>query len=314
MLEPLGNGTLVLLLALAIEVLIGDPRTRWHPVARFGQAMNLALRAAPRSGATVQLAFGAAVVVAGVGGVALIAAGGLAAATALHPLLGVALSAALLKTSFSYRQLEQEAALVASHVAEDRIAAARSALHALVSRDTQTLSPPQAASAAIESVAENLSDSFVAPLLYFALFGVPGALAYRAVNTLDAMIGYHGRYEYLGRTAAKLDDLANLIPARLTALLIVVAAALAGAAPGGAARITRRDHTRTESPNAGWPMAAMAGALGVQLEKLGHYRLGDAGRACGAETIRTTIGIARWTVALAAGLALTGLALIGTSR
>jgi adenosylcobinamide-phosphate synthase len=149
----------------------------------------------------------------------------------------------------------------------------------------------------------------VAPLLYFALFGVPGALAYRAINTLDAMIGYHGHFEYLGRAAAKLDDLANLIPARLSALLIIAAAALSGAAAGDAARIALRDHARTESPNAGWPMAAMAGALGVRLEKLGHYRLGEATRDCGAETIRSAIGIARWTAALAAGLAL-----VGTSR
>jgi adenosylcobinamide-phosphate synthase len=275
-------------------------------VARFGQLIELALRAAPRSADAAQLVFGTAVVVAGVGGVALVASGALAAATALHPMLGVALGATLLKTSFSYRQLEQEATLVASHVAEDHIAAARTALKALVSRDTQALTSPQAASAAIESVAENLSDSFVAPLLYFMLFGVPGALAYRAINTLDAMIGYHGRYEFLGRSAAKLDDLANLIPARLTALLIVVAAACAGAAAGDAARIAARDHARTESPNAGWPMAAMAGALGLQLEKLGHYRLGDAGRECGAEAIRSTIGIARWTAALAFGLALVG--------
>jgi adenosylcobinamide-phosphate synthase len=307
--EQLSNGSTVLLLALAIELVVGDPRTRWHPVALFGQVMDLALRAAPQSNAAAQVAFGAAVVVAGVGGVALVAAGALAGATALHPLLGVAVGAGLLKTSFSYRQLEQEAAIVASHVAEDRIAAARTALHALVSRDTQTLSAPQAASAAIESVAENLSDSFVAPLLYFALFGVPGALAYRAINTLDAMIGYHGHFEYLGRAAAKLDDLANLIPARLSALLIIAAAALSGAAAGDAARIALRDHARTESPNAGWPMAAMAGALGVRLEKLGHYRLGEATRDCGAETIRSAIGIARWTAALAAGLAL-----VGTSR
>jgi adenosylcobinamide-phosphate synthase len=306
MLDQLSTGAVVLLLALVIEVVVGDPRTRWHPVAQFGRVTELALRAAPRSGDGAQLAFGVAVVVLGVGGAALFAAGAVAAATAVHPIIGVAAGAALLKASFSYRQLEQEAALVASHVAEDRLAAARSALHALVSRDTQALSPPQAASAAIESVAENLSDSFVAPLLYFALFGVPGALAYRAVNTLDAMIGYHGRFEYLGRAAAKLDDLANLIPSRLTALLIIAAATLAGAASGDAARIALRDHAHTESPNSGWPMAAMAGALGVQLEKIEHYWLGDAKQACGAGTIRSAIGIARWTAALAAGLALAG--------
>jgi adenosylcobinamide-phosphate synthase len=120
------------------------------------------------------------------------------------------------------------------------------------------------------------------------------------------MIGYHGEYEYLGRAAARLDDLANLIPARLSALLIVVAAALAGLATRPAVRVALRDHAITESPNAGWPMAAMAGALGVQLEKLGHYRLGDAGRECSATTIHSAVAIARWTAALASGLAFAG--------
>ncbi len=297
-------GPIVLLGALVIELVLGDPRTRWHPVALYGTLVSLALRAAPRTGRAAQLAFGVGLVALSVNGVVLGAAVLLGAATALHPVAGMIAGAGLLKVSFAYRQLEQEAVVVASHVASGQIAAARSTLQALVSRETGALSAPQAASAAIESVAENLSDSFVAPLFYFALFGVPGALAYRAINTLDAMIGYHGEYEYLGRAAAKFDDVANFIPARLSAALIVVAAALAGMAMRSAARVALRDHARTESPNAGWPMAAMAGALDVQLEKPGHYRLGDAGRECGAETIRSAVAVARWTSALAAVLTL----------
>lgn len=299
---------MVLLGALAIELVAGDPRTRWHPVALFGSLVSLALRMAPRTGRVSQLAFGTGLVLVGVGTVVLGTAGLLHAAAAFHPLAEIVAGAVLLKVSFAYRQLEQEAVVVASHVAGGQIAAARGALQALVSRETSTLSPPQAASAAIESVAENLSDSVVAPLFYFALFGVPGALAYRAINTLDAMIGYHGEYEYLGRSAAKLDDLANYIPARLSAALIVVASALAGLASRSAAQVALRDHSRTESPNAGWPMAAMAGALGVQLEKLGHYRLGDASQECGSETIRSAVAVARWTAVLAAGLTLVGVA------
>jgi adenosylcobinamide-phosphate synthase len=161
-----------------------------------------------------------------------------------------------------------------------------------------------AASAAIESIAENLSDSLVAPLFYYVVFGVPGALAYRAINTLDAMIGYHGRYEYLGRAAAKLDDLANLIPARLTAALLFFAAGLAGASPRAALAIGLRDHARTESPNAGWPMAVMGGALGVELEKVGHYVLGRPAEDPSPEAIRRAIPIARWGAVIACALAL----------
>lgn len=302
MTEHLSSAALVLLMALALEIVVGDPRTRWHPVALFGQAVEVALRAAPRAGPRAQLVFGAGVVAAGIGGTVAISSAALAAAAALHPMAGAVAGAVLLKVSFSYRQLEQEAATVAEHVAGGRIEAARAALRALVSRDTRALSPSQAASAAIESVAENLSDSFVAPLLAFALLGVPGAVAYRAINTLDAMIGYHGELEYLGRAAAKVDDLANLIPARVCALLIVLGSGLARATAQDAARIALRDHARTESPNAGWPMAAMAGALGVQLAKLGHYQLGDGARECGPGEIHSAVRVARWTAALAAGL------------
>jgi adenosylcobinamide-phosphate synthase len=144
-----------------------------------------------------------------------------------------------------------------------------------VSRPVAGLDGAQLASAAIESVAENLSDSLVGPLLFYLLFDLPGALAYRAANTLDAMIGYHGEYEDLGKAAARLDDLLNLLPARLSALLLVGAAWL-GCGDGRAAWGTlRRDRARTASPNAGWPMAAAAGALRVRLEKMDHYRLGS---------------------------------------
>jgi adenosylcobinamide-phosphate synthase len=127
-----------------------------------------------------------------------------------------------------------------------------------------------------------MTDSFVGPWLFFALFGLPGAVAYRAINTLDSMLGYHGYYEHLGKASARLDDLANLVPARLSALLLVVGSFfLPGQNAPAALRIMWRDHRRTESPNAGWTMSGMAGALGVKLEKTspeGGYQLGDCTR------------------------------------
>ena len=128
--------------------------------------------------------------------------------------------------------------------------------------------------AAIESVAENTTDSFVAPWLAFALFGLPGAAAYRALNTLDSMIGYRGRYEHLGKAAARLDDLVNLVPARLSAALLLAGGALRRLPVGRGWHIASRDHRHTESPNAGWTIGACAGLLGVALEKLGYYRIG----------------------------------------
>jgi adenosylcobinamide-phosphate synthase len=294
----------ILLLAIGIELVVSDPVSRWHPVAVFGRAISGFIERAPSSAPARELLYGlavvgAAVVLVGVGSAVL-----LHGLTFMSPALAVFGGAVLLKISFSYRQLEREVSRVAELLERDGVAAARAPLSALVSRDVIGLSPRLAASAAIESMAENLSDSFVAPLFYYVIFGVPGALAYRAINTLDAMIGYHGRYQHLGRAAAKLDDLANVVPARLTAALLVIAARLAGADLRGSLAMGLRDHARTESPNAGWPMAAMAGALRVELEKVGHYVLGRPADDPTPEAIRRAIPIARWGAVMACLLTL----------
>jgi adenosylcobinamide-phosphate synthase len=125
----------------------------------------------------------------------------------------------------------------------------------------------------------------VAPLFFFLIFGVPGAIAYRVVSTLDSRIGYHDRYEYLGKFASRVDDVLNYIPARITALLLVAAAFFSGRNGKRAWRVALSDHSKTASPNAGWPMAAAAGALNVQLEKANHYKLGNGGTALTPKTI-----------------------------
>jgi adenosylcobinamide-phosphate synthase len=165
------------------------------------------------------------------------------------------------------------------------------------------------AAGAVESLAENASDSVVAPLFFFALFGLPGALAYRAINTADAMVGYRGAYEYLGKAAARLDDLANFIPARLCAALLLVAGTVDGLDGTRGWRILGRDGGKTASPNAGRPMAAMAGLLGVRLTKPGHYALGDDLTPPGPETIGRAFKVVRKAAYLACFL--TGAALVG---
>jgi adenosylcobinamide-phosphate synthase len=209
---------------------------------------------------------------------------------------GVAAEALLLGSSFAVKGLDRAAGSVQDRLARGDLVGARAALPALVSRDPTGLSAPLVAAAAIESVAENFGDSVVAPWLAYALFGTPGALAYRALNTIDSMIGYHGRHEWLGKAGARLDDLANLLPARLAAALL----ALAGARPGRAWAVARREHGRTASPNAGWPMAAMAGALDVRLEKVDHYVLNPHAAAPAPADIRRALARYRRAVALAA--------------
>ncbi len=200
-----------------------------------------------------------------------------ALATALSIAAGTAV---LLKPMFAVRALRETAFVVRD--ALDRAAisttAATRGLGGLCSRSPDALDAAARAAATIESVAENASDSVVAPLLFFAFFGLPGAAFYRAVNTLDAMMGYRGRLEYAGKASARIDDALNLVPSRVTALLLLVAGAVAGCDVKHGLRILARDGGRTESPNAGRPMATMAGLLGVRLEKEGHYALGDARR------------------------------------
>jgi adenosylcobinamide-phosphate synthase len=177
---------------------------------------------------------------------------------------------------FAGRALGEAASRVRDALEAADIGAARAALSSLCSRDPKALRAEELVGASVESLAENASDSWVAPLFYYALFGLPGAVAYRAVNTLDAMIGYHGHYEWLGKASARLDDILNFVPARLTAAFLLVAGALRRAPVRRGLAIWQRDAAATESPNAGRPMATMAGLLGVRLEKAEHYALGDA--------------------------------------
>ncbi|BCL78678.1 cobalamin biosynthesis protein CobD [Ktedonobacteria bacterium brp13] len=203
---------------------------------------------------------------------------------------GIVLSALIeglsLKPFFALKMLVSAGKSVRCALEQQDLPAAREALQQLVSRDRSQLSTELVAAAAIESLAENVSDSVTAPLFYYALFGLPGAAFYRLCNTFDSMIGYHGRYEYLGKFAARFDDVLNYLPSRLSALLIIALAPLYRGNRRAAWQIWRRDASKTESPNAGHPMAAAAGALEIQLEKVDHYILGDAHRAPAAQDIR----------------------------
>src|ERR671916_2723991 len=174
---------------------------------------------------------------------------------------------ALISTTLSMRGLGEAAGNVEIGLREGRLERARSLVGHLVGRDTEDLSESEVCRAAVESVAENTSDGVVAPMLYGLLFGAPGALAYKAVNPLDSMVGYRkGPYKDLGWASARLDDLANLVPARAT----VVAAALSGR-PATVLRTARKYGPLTASPNAGWAEAAFAGALGVRLGGINTY-------------------------------------------
>jgi adenosylcobinamide-phosphate synthase len=267
------GSALAIPLALAIDVLLGEPPATIHPVVWIGRAAAALERRAPE-GPIARLLYGAMMTTTIVVGSALVGEAVRRAAVRLPWPIGVLLEGWVLKTTLSARALLEAGKQVEGHLDADDLDGARRAVTALVSRDASALGPSLLASAAIESLAENTADSIVGPLWWYALGGLPAALGYRAANTLDAMIGYHGRYEQLGKTAARLDDLLNLVPARLSSALLLTGGALAGGDVATGVEITRRDHGLTASPNAGWPMSTMAGLLGTRLEKPDHYRLG----------------------------------------
>ncbi len=262
----------VLLVAAGIDLLWGELPNRIHPVAALGHGIGAADRTLTRDGASDRL--GAGVVLA-LAVPLLVVAAALGAIRLLRRLpapLGPLGEAVVLKQTFAVRALFEHCSGAERLLLRDDLEGARFAVSRMVSRETARLSQGQVASAAIESLSENASDSAVAPWLWFGVGGTTFAAAYRAVNTLDAMVGYRERGAF-GMPSARLDDVANFVPARLTAAAI----ALASGRPSPVWQRTIRDHGQTPSPNSGWPMAAAAYALGVRLEKPGHHVLNKEG-------------------------------------
>lgn len=265
---------MTLLLALVLDILFGDPPNRFHPVAMMGSLIRFLSDRAPAKGKVRQFIYGTALILIGI---VLFTAPLILLNIFINQYtwLTIVINAVLLKAMFSMRRLLEAGREVEIALAkQDLVEARRVVSWHLASRNTSALSEGHVASATTESLAENLTDSFIAPLLAFAVGGLPLAWAYRFVNTADAMIGYHtGRYEYLGKFTARLDDVLNWIPARLSGLLIVIASPFVNGSAKKTWQVMIAEHGHTASPNAGWTMAAAAGALGVTLEKIGHYRL-----------------------------------------
>ena len=302
---------LTMLVALAVDALWGEPPARWHPVVWMGRALEVLGRGIAPTAPTGRdfkcfwlAAFAwcalAAIVLAvaallqtlllwllmpvyqpaSMALLAVVGAPGLGVANMLHAtrwLLAALLMGLLLKPLMALALLQSEVRAVEAAL-EQSLGAGRTRLTWLVSRDVAQLSADEVRQSAIESLAENLNDSVVAPLFWFVLLGLPGAALYRFANTADAMWGYPGmrggRYwQWAGKWAARADDVLSWLPARLTALLLALAA------DGVPLRLLAQEARKTPSPNSGWPMAAMALGLGVRLSKPGAYCLNPAGRA-----------------------------------
>ncbi len=296
------NRATLFLAAVALDLTLGDPPSVIHPTAWVGKGLAAVEGIGRRLGRRGQLLFGGACALLLPAGL-WIGFGGLLRAVRRRSRAGAfVLEASLLKSTFAVRSLLTEALSLQRLLVTGDLDGAREQARSLVSRDTSALDERLLVSATLESLAENATDSFLAPWLYYLLFGTEGAIAYRAVNTLDSMWGYHGEYEHLGKFGARLDDVLNLVPSRMGAALLSGACGLWSGRGREAWKTAVAQHRRTESPNAGWTMAAMAGGLGVELEKPGHYRLGQPNRSLEPDLILQGVRIVATVAAVAAAI------------
>lgn len=265
-----GGTFFIVIAALAFDALIGDPDWLWrrlgHPVAWIGTLIGHLDRTLNRE-CWSQRRRKSAGIASTVIVVAIAGSVGLLVQTTLQQAPAGNVAIALIASVFiAQRSLYQHVAKVRSAFADGGLAGARESVSMIVGRDPDLLDEAGVCRAAIESCAENFSDGVVAPVFWLALLGLPGLIVYKSINTADSMIGHRTeRHESFGWAAARLDDLANLIPARLSALLLAIAAPIAGGSVSTSLRVVKRDASKHRSPNAGWPESAMAGALGLAL-------------------------------------------------
>ena len=261
--------------AFLIDALIGDPRSKFHPVVLIGNLISLLEKILRREfDSPSQKIFKGGILVVAVVAISFGVGYGIEFLSQKIPSLTAQIFIQALTLSFmiSPRSLGDAAHEIYSLLETENLAEARRKVGWIVGRDTQNLNDAEVARAAIETVAENTVDGIISPLFYFALGGLPLAVAYRAINTMDSMLGYRNeKYLHFGRVAARLDDVANFIPARLTAILFLGAAGLLGLDVRNAFNMMKRDASKHPSPNGGWAEATVAGALNIRLGGMNYY-------------------------------------------
>lgn len=294
---------LVAFVACLWDAILGEYPNRWHPVVWMGLLIKFlektGLGHSPRMERLAGIFIALFVPL-----VSCFLVYALLEASRSLPFLHFLIALFFLKASFALRALLDAGRHLQRKLSSPDLSDARHELRSLCSRDATRLSEQELLEAGISSLAENLSDSVIAPLFYFLLGGVPLAIAYRAINTLDAMIGYKNHYRHLGWASARLDDLVNWIPARISTLLLLLAGCFLRRPVRGAARVAWLDHRLTPSPNGGWPMATMAGLLGITLRKPGVYSLGAQLESGAARHLNEAISLTRLAGWLGFALAL----------
>lgn len=291
---------LIFALALLIDFAIGEPPDKLHPTAWMGKVIMLLKPKIKSENPQIEKLNG---ILLGLFTVTLFALPVYFILPLVQRYFGLVIyiivASILLKPTFAIKCMERYTLSIAKAVEQGNINEARQLLLYIVRRDPKELDKQQIISAAIESIGEGTVDGITSPLFYFALFGVPSAIAFRVINTLDSMVGYKDpEHANIGWFSARLDTIANYIPARLTAFLMIVAAWLLHENWRGAWRILRRDKDKTKSLNAGWTMSTIAGALSIRLEKRGFYTLGDDSNALSPKHVPQALRIMKLTTCL----------------
>jgi len=273
------DAVLIFVLAFLMDIVLGEIPDRIHPTVGIGKIIGYLRPKLKNKSAKIEKINGVLLLVGVAALVAIPVFFGLWATWVYLGQIGyIIVGAILFKSTFAIKCMRRYTVPIAKALKVNNLERARKYLPFIVRRDPNSLDEPQVTSAAVESIAESTTDGITGPFFFFAILGVPGAFIYRVINTLDSMVAYKTpELCNIGWFSAKMDTAVNYIPARLTALLMVIAAGLAGENFKEAWRILKRDKNNTASPNAGYTISAMAGALETQLAKPGHYALGDKG-------------------------------------
>ena len=275
------EGIVIVGFALLLDFLIGDPKTKYHPTAWIGKLIAVLVPFTRNNSPKKELFGGILIVfiVVAIVGTLLVALDfGISLLTIdiVSLVVSIAVSSILLKTTIAIRGMQKHALAVVDALEKDDLDSARNHLSMIVKRNTKHLDKNHISSAVLESVSENTVDGITGPLFYYAIFGLPGAFVYRAINTIDSMVGYKtSLFRNIGWFGANCDTILNYIPSRLTGLVMILSALILGYNWKESFYIMRRDGKKLESPNAGFPIAALAGALGTKLEKINYYAVGD---------------------------------------
>jgi len=275
------EGTVIDGFALLLDFLIGDPKTKYHPTAWIGKLIAVLVPFTRNNSPKKELFGGILIVFAVVAIVSTLLVAldfGISLLTIdiVSLVVSIAVSSILLKTTIAIRGMQKHALAVVDALEKDDLDSARNHLSMIVKRNTKHLDKNHISSAVLESVSENTVDGITGPLFYYAIFGLPGAFVYRAINTIDSMVGYKtSLFRNIGWFGANCDTILNYIPSRLTGLVMILRALILGYNWKESFYIMRRDGKKLESPNAGFPIAALAGALGTKLENINYYAVGD---------------------------------------